>query len=113
MVNARKSPDAHDAVATQLATRAIERSAGADDVSAQVQRGCLVLTGRVQSPTERADVERAVRPVPGVSLIVNHVEVSPGRDDAGAEHPRGDARSPSPSDLTTSPTANAHRQTRD
>jgi hyperosmotically inducible protein len=48
-----------------------------DNVSAQVDAGAVVLTGKVTMPYKMHDIERRVRRVTGVSQVHNRIEVLP------------------------------------
>jgi hyperosmotically inducible protein len=54
-----------------------------DDVSVNVDRGTVTLTGKVTMPYKRDDIEKRVAKVDGVRQVVNHVDVLPvsGFDD--------------------------------
>ena len=48
-----------------------------DDVSAQVQHGVVTLTGKVTMPYKPGGIERRVVKVPGVTQVINRIEVLP------------------------------------
>ena len=69
-------PHTYDAVVRQLAVRALERST-ASRVEAFVSHGCVILSGTVDSDRDRIDAEFAVRGVPGITGVLNCIEVMP------------------------------------
>jgi osmotically-inducible protein OsmY len=69
-------PTSYDALVRKLATMALERSAAAHHVDAFVSHGCVILSGTVDSDGTRLDAELAVRNVPGITGVVNCIEVS-------------------------------------
>jgi osmotically-inducible protein OsmY len=48
-----------------------------DDIDANVEHGVVTLTGKVTMPYKRNDLEKRVSRVPGVTNVVNRVEVLP------------------------------------
>ena len=56
-------------------------------VRVHVESGVATLTGSVQLPAGRADAEYAVRTVPGVRGVVNHITVAPLPSPEGFEAP--------------------------
>jgi osmotically-inducible protein OsmY len=48
-----------------------------DDVGAAVADGVVTLTGKVTMPYKREDVERRVAQVPGVTHVINRIDVLP------------------------------------
>lgn len=64
-----------DVMMRQLALRALERSTSAH-LDALFHNGCVTLTGRVESADSRIEAERAVRAVPGIVQVLNHIEVA-------------------------------------
>jgi hyperosmotically inducible protein len=48
-----------------------------DDLNYSVMGGTVTLTGQVMRPTLKSDAEAAVKRVPGVSTVVNQIEVLP------------------------------------
>ncbi len=71
----RGEPTTYDTVVRQLATMALERSAAGPQVDAFVSHGRVILSGIVSSDRERIDAELAVRSVPGITGVVNCIEV--------------------------------------
>jgi osmotically-inducible protein OsmY len=69
-------PTTYDTVVRRLATMALERSAAGRRVDAFVSHGCVILSGTVDSHGTRLDAELAIRTVPGITGIVNCIEVS-------------------------------------
>ncbi len=72
-------PAAYDTALQPLATQALERSTAADCVDAFVSHGCVILSGIVDSEGTRLDAELAIRGVPGITGVVNCIEVSARR----------------------------------
>ena len=64
-----------DSMMRQLALHALERSTSAH-LDAFFRDGCVTLTGRVDSADSRIEAERAVRAVPGIVQVLNHIEVA-------------------------------------
>jgi osmotically-inducible protein OsmY len=78
MTPALAPPDEHidsDAVARQLAIMALERRTPCEHVHASVRHGCATLTGTVDAASKKAAAEHAVRAVPGITRVLNHIEV--------------------------------------
>ena len=76
-------PGPYDAVVRHLATLALERSASGRQLEAFVSHGCVILSGTVGSDRERVDAELAVRNVPGITGVLNCIEVSAGPPGGG------------------------------
>lgn len=66
---------AYDAIVRRLAVMALERSAAGTAVDAFVSHGCVILSGAVASPQARLEAELAVRGVPGITGVLNCIEV--------------------------------------
>jgi osmotically-inducible protein OsmY len=45
-------------------------------VDALVRDGCATLTGVVDSPRKRFDAELAVRSIPGITMVLNCIEIT-------------------------------------
>lgn len=56
-------------------------------VRVHVEHGVATLTGTVRLPAERAEAEQAVRPVPGVQHVVNHISMARPISAEGFEPP--------------------------
>ena len=66
---------AYDPVVRRLATMALERSTAGGHVQAFVSHGCVILSGAVDSEQMKIDAELAVRAVPGITGVLNCIEV--------------------------------------
>jgi osmotically-inducible protein OsmY len=75
---------AYDTVVRRLATMALERSAADRHVDAFVSHGCVILSGTVDSDGKKIDAELAVRGVPGITGVLNCIEVRSGSAEVSA-----------------------------
>jgi osmotically-inducible protein OsmY len=57
-----------------------------DAVQAAVHNGYVSLTGRVQWLFQKRDAEKAIRHVPGVRNVANHITVAPGATVSDVRH---------------------------
>ena len=64
-----------DVIARQLATLALDRRTRGLQVDVFVRQGLLTLTGTVASSDQRTEAELVVRTVPGITAVVNCIDV--------------------------------------
>lgn len=75
---------ADDEIAEQIAHLRSWHTQIPDSVSAQVRDGRVILHGQAESTAERDAAESAVRPLTGVRVVDNLIEVRPGTESTAA-----------------------------
>ena len=88
-MNASHMPDTNDAAAFAAARKRLDETPEVPGtVRVHVVNDVVTLTGTVERPSQRADAERAIRPVIGSRRVLNNVTVITDRapDDTGLDN---------------------------